>query len=44
MHNDDTFVDLDHLIDYATMKHKMAITDADVHSNVDEDGGSEPGL
>jgi hypothetical protein len=35
MHNVDTFVDLDHLIDYATMKHKMVVTDAD------EDGGAE---
>jgi hypothetical protein len=41
MHNVNTFVDLDHLIDYATMKHKMAATDANAHSNADEDGGSE---
>jgi hypothetical protein len=41
MHNVDTFVDLDHLIDYATMKHELALTDADAHSNADEDGGSE---
>jgi hypothetical protein len=39
MRDVDTFVDLDHLIDYATMKHETAATDA--HSNADEDGGSE---
>jgi hypothetical protein len=41
MHDVDTFVDLDHLIDYATIKHKTAVTDAEAHSNADEDGGSE---
>jgi hypothetical protein len=41
MHNVDTYVDLDHLIDYATMKHKLAVTDASAHSSADEDGGSE---
>jgi hypothetical protein len=39
VHDFDTFVDLDHLIDYATMKHETAVTDAD--SNADEDGVSE---
>jgi hypothetical protein len=41
MHNVDTFVDLDHLINYATMKHKLGATDANAHGNADEDGGSE---
>jgi hypothetical protein len=41
MHDVDKFVDLDHLIDYATMKHETAVTDAEAHSNADEDGGSE---
>jgi hypothetical protein len=41
MHNLDTFVDLDHLIYYATMKNKLAVNDANAHSSADEDGGSE---
>jgi hypothetical protein len=40
VHDVDTFVYLDHLIDYATMKHEMVVLD-DADNNIDEDGGSE---
>jgi hypothetical protein len=36
----DTFVVLDHLIDYVAMKHEMDATDVDAPSNADADSGS----